>query len=109
MDNATSCQVVRSSSPSIASSVCSSCSRCSIALSSTGPSVTGSAETGIIVPSAPHNIGGGGGKGLSFPWGASGGTSTRYGYRLRISSRTGRVKSMNASSIDAFSASSDAL
>ena len=35
--------------------------------------------------------------------GESEGTPDRYGYRFKISSRTGRVKSMNASSMDAFS------
>lgn len=40
---------------------------------------------------------------MSLPEGVSGGTSARYGYLLSISSRTGRVKSMKASSMDAFS------
>lgn len=58
---------------------------------------------GIILLLLSHVIGGGGGRTVSSPLGASGGTVARCGYRSRRIFRTGRLKSMKASSIEAFS------
>ena len=61
------------------------------------------AEMGTRVPRLLQCIGSGGGTGVSIPWGASGGTEDKWGNRSRMRSRTGRVKSMKASSMDALS------
>lgn len=87
IDNATSCHVV---DPLISSSGFD-----------VDASLSGLAGTNVPRPS--HDIGGGGGNGVSKPFGASCGTVARYGYLWNSISRTGRVKSMNSSSIDAFS------
>ena len=64
---------------------------------------------GMTEPSPAQDIWGGGGIGVSIPSGASSGTCARYGYRWSSISLTGFVKSINASSIDAFSYLNDDL
>ncbi len=59
---------------------------------------------GIRFPNpSKEYVGGGGGKGVSSPWGASGGTCPRCGYLCTRMSLTGKVRHKKHSSIDAFS------
>ena len=58
---------------------------------------------GMRFPRSTYEILGAGGKDVSSPSGASAGGLARYGYRSRRRSRTGMEKSINASSIEAFS------
>jgi len=58
---------------------------------------------GTMLECEPQSGDGGEGSGVSNPLGASGGTFATNGYRCNKACRTGLVKSMNASSIEAFS------
>lgn len=64
---------------------------------------------GMIDPSPAQDIWGGEGTGVSIPSGALSGNCAKYGYRWSSTSLTGLVKSINASSIDAFSCFNEVL
>ncbi len=109
IDRATSCQVGGGSSAVDRDSIPSTVSafKFSKAVSSSFLSSRLSGDwgsNGITFPKSPHEMGGGEDSGVSTPAGALAGTCARYGYRWRRISRTAFVKSINISSIDAFSA-----
>jgi len=107
IDKATSCQVTGNSSNSGSSLVDgSSLSPFPDPLVSSGLSFSlerGGGLMGMRFPKPSHETWGGIGRGVSIPSGASTGTWPKCGYVWRRISRTGFVKSIKASSIEAFS------